>query len=257
MDTTSNFRKYEKAIRSAATVCTDENLLLAREGALAAYYAPLDWVNPSACVALVGITPGKTQANNALTEARKALAESAEPQEVIARAKRIGAFSGTMRGNLISLLDRVGIHTFLGLNSSTELFGRSGHLLQSMSILPFPVLVDGKDYNGTPDPIRTPFLNQLTEKYFVPMVRELPKAVFIPLGPVPTKVLHSLADRGSIDRSRILDGLPHPSGANAERIAYFLGLKAKELLSAKTDPKKLDDAKRQLLSKLALLPSPV
>ena len=34
--------------------------------------------------------------------------------------------------------------------------------------------------------------------------------------------------------------MPHPSGANAERIAYFLGRKSREALCAKTDPAKLD-----------------
>ena len=37
--------------------------------------------------------------------------------------------------------------------------------------------------------------------------------------------------------------MPHPSGANAERISYFLGRKPRERLSAKTDPHKLDGAR--------------
>jgi hypothetical protein len=48
----------------------------------------------------------------------------------------------------------------------------------------------------------------------------------------------------------VLNGLPHPSGANAERIAYFLGKKAKESLSVKTNPATLDSAKCKLIFKM-------
>lgn len=50
---------------------------------------------------------------------------------------------------------------------------------------------------------------------------------------------------------QVLTGLPHPSGANAERIQYFLGRKAAAALSTKTDPSKLDAA-RQALSNQVL-----
>jgi hypothetical protein len=57
----------------------------------------------------------------------------------------------------------------------------------------------------------------------------------------------------AIDYQRILDGLPHPSGANAECIAYFLGTKSKERLSAKTDAKKLEGARELLRSRVLAL----
>jgi hypothetical protein len=242
MDKLSLYRKYEKAMRSPTASCMDERLLMAREGTLSTYYAPFDWVNQDARVTLVGITPGKTQANNALAEARKALAESAAPLDVIARAKRTAAFSGAMRGNLIAMLDRIGLHKPLGLRSCEDLFGSASLLLQTTSVLPFPIFVDGENYKGTPDPLRTTFLQRLTEQYFVPTIQALPKSIFLPLGPVPAKVMLSLADAGVIDRNRVLDGIPHPSGPNGERISYFLGKKSRSLLSKKTDANKLDAA---------------
>lgn len=45
-------------------------------------------------------------------------------------------------------------------------------------------------------------------------------------------------------------GMPHPSGANAERIAYFLGRKPKAALSAKTNADTIDAMKSQLLAQL-------
>jgi len=47
--------------------------------------------------------------------------------------------------------------------------------------------------------------------------------------------------------------LPHPSGANAERIAYFIGGKPRARLSVKVDPDKLDAAREQALRAIAKL----
>jgi len=49
-------------------------------------------------------------------------------------------------------------------------------------------------------------------------------------------------------------GLPHPSGANAERIAFFLERKRREDLSAKVDPVKLVAARTALVEKVSQLP---
>ena len=43
----------------------------------------------------------------------------------------------------------------------------------------------------------------------------------------------------------------HPSGANAERIAYFLGRKSRDQLSVKTNPDKIDAARTALLRQIA------
>ena len=77
--------------------------------------------------------------------------------------------------------------------------------------------------------------------------------MFVPLGDKVSEALQSLADLGLLDEDRILSGLPHPSGANAERIAYFLGNKDRAALCAKTDPVKLDRACEQLRDMVAAL----
>lgn len=244
--TSSTFTKYQSAIRSyAGNPCATE-LLMAKDGALSVYYAPFEWVNPQARVVLVGITPGETQAANALGEARRAMYEGVAESEVLRRAKATGAFSGAMRPNLISLLDAVGLHEWLGLTSCDELFGSASSLLQTASVLQFPVYVDGENYNGAPEPTKHPLLREMVLQHFGKTCPQLSSAVFVPLGPVPTKVLAWLATQGAVERSRVLYGLPHPSGANAERIKYFLGQKLRAELSAKTDPDKLDSARTAL-----------
>lgn len=227
---------------------------MAKDGPLAVYYAPFEWVNPHARVVLVGITPGKTQAANALAEAKRAMLERVSDTEVLRRAKATGAFSGAMRPNLVSLLDTVGLHTWLGLNTCQDLFERSSGLLQTASVQQFPVFLDGKNYHGTPDPLKHPLLREMVMQHFGQMCTQLSGAVFIPLGPVPTKVLAWLTTQGVIARNQVLEGLPHPSGANAERIRYFLGQKERTDLSAKTDPDKLDMAKAALVRAVKSLP---
>jgi hypothetical protein len=70
---------------------------------------------------------------------------------------------------------------------------------------------------------------------------------------VVTDALAWLSTQGVLDPSRVLSGLPHPSGANAERIAYFLGRKSRASLSAKTDPDKLDAARERVMKAVAAL----
>lgn len=226
---------------------------MAQDGAVSVYYAPFEWVNPQARVVLVGITPGKTQAANALGEAQRAIQSGVPDAEVLKRAKATGAFSGAMRPNLVSLLDAVGLQKWLGLASCGDLFGSAAGMMQTASVLQFPVFVDGENYNGTPDPTKHLLLREMIAQHFGKTCAQLPEAVFVPLGPVPSKVLAWLATQGAVHPSRVLDGLPHPSGANAERIKYFLGQKPRSERSAKTDPDKLDAAKAALIKAVSCL----
>ena len=75
-------------------------------------------------------------------------------------------------------------------------------------------------------------------------------AYWIPLGKEPSAVLAELIKRGEIDSNYVLDGFPHPSGANAERIAYFLGRKPANQLSEKTNPHSIDASKAILREKI-------
>jgi hypothetical protein len=79
--------------------------------------------------------------------------------------------------------------------------------------------------------------------------------VFIPLGQGVDAVFEKLASDGVIATNRVLSGLPHASGANAERIAYFCQRKDRDRLSGKTNPEKLDEARTSVLNRVAELSS--
>ncbi len=226
------------------------DLLISRSAQLATYYAPFEHVNTAARVVLVGITPGLFQARNALEKLRAALRSGLSDADALRQAKEVASFSGPMRTALVDMLDSVGLQAALGLHSCAELFSSAKDLVHYTSALRNPVLVGGQNYTGNPAILRTPYLRSMAEDWLADEVRQLPGALWVPLGKEPTAVLRSCVAQGLINGERVLDGLPHPSGANAERIAYFLGRKQRESLSAKTRADTIDTARNQLICKV-------
>jgi hypothetical protein len=230
-----------------------KKLELASTENLQVCYAPFEHINPNARVVIVGITPGRQQMLKALGEARRQLVMGSDDLQVLKAAKSVGSFSGDIRTHLVSLLDNVGINSWLGISSCSALFGNSALLVQTTSALRNPVFLKGKDYNGTPNMTRNPMLREQLLTHFAEDVRALPNAVFVPLGGKVAEALQFLADRGYLNKNQILDGLPHPSPQNIERIRYFLGQKPKQLLSAKTNGDAIDAARSSILSKVLAL----
>jgi hypothetical protein len=230
-------------------------LLLAEDRNLQIYYAPFDFVNPTAKVVLVGITPGLQQAVNALNAARQGFLRDASTEEVARVAKSTGSFSGPMRRNLVDMLNYIGLDRALGLPSCEALFSAAVDKVHFTSMLRYPVFASGKDYNGSPAVLGHPLLEGQVREFFARELVQLRHAVIVPLGPKVQEVVTWLAGQGVIDEGRVLSGMPHPSGANAERIAYFLGRKPRELLSSRTNANTIDLAKSKLLNKMAKLGS--
>jgi len=231
-----------------------DGFLLGRTGAISAHYIPFDYVNPAARLVLVGITPGFVQWKNAVREARRQLALGAPPEQVLRAAKYAGAFSGAIRPNLVALLDHVGLQRWLGIASCASLFGADAHLMHVTAALRHPIFVDDRNYNGAaPNMLTTPFLQTQLLDYFAHEAQQLPAAVYVPLGPKVGLALDWLARRGVLAPDRILHGMPHPSGANAERIAYFLGRKEKATLSSRTNGAQIDADRLALRARMAAL----
>jgi hypothetical protein len=228
-----------------------EDLELYRDGQISMYYAPFDYRNPHARVALCGITPGRQQALLALAEAHRQLNEGAPDETVLLRAKLAASFGGPTRRNLVALLDHIGLPGLLGIETSAELFSSQADLVHFTSVLRYPVFVRGANYSGVPDMLAHPRLLQQIEDHLAPEVQALrPGVIFIPMGPKPARGLHYLVQRGLLDRDQVWEGLPHPSGANAERIAFFLGNKPAERLSLQTNAAAILAKKEKLLEKV-------
>jgi hypothetical protein len=239
-------------VTSAAHI--PDAFLLARAGRVEARYIPFDYVNRGARVVVVGISPGFVQWKNAMRAAQRGLHEGLPMPELLRAAKYTGAFSGAIRPNLVALLDHIGLQRWLGIASCATLFGPDAHLMHVTGALRQAIFVDGTNYNGAnPNMVTTPLLQAQLLDYFGQEAAQLPGAVFVPLGPKVGEALSWLARRGLLDEERILHGLPHPSGANAERIAYFLGRKEKAALSSRTNGARIDADRLALREKMAVL----
>jgi hypothetical protein len=236
------------AAASQAEIQSDPSLsgrlVLDRQDPFCVTYAPFDHVNRSARVVLVGITPGRQQAVNALLEARRQLRVGADIGAASKAAKETASFSGKMRPKLVEMLDHIGLDRWLGIRSSQELFGASAGLVHYTSALRYPVYSQGENYSGSSRITSHPLLRRYVREFLGGEVRALPDAVWIPLGPWPTAALGVLIREGL---------LAHPSGSNGERIAYFLGRKSRELLSVKTNPVQIDAAREKLLGRMTSL----
>ncbi len=225
-------------------------LIRARYGDLTVEYAPFDHVEEGAELVIVGLTPGRQQAANALEALASELKMGTSAKLALERAKRTASFSGPMRANLIAMLDEIGVPALYGRASAAEFFSDRQSRVHFTSALRYPVYLEGKNYSGTPDPLSQPILKVMIETHLAEEAKRLRAAIWVPLGQHAEAALLHLASSGGLPRANILVGLPHPSGANAERIAYFLGRKDRASLSAKTNAARLDEAKRRLLEQV-------
>jgi hypothetical protein len=253
------FPRYRAAIRALdlAQVATPaqipETFLLAREGRYSTHYIPFESVHPRARIVVAGITPGFAQWINAMREAQRQLALGSDDAALLRATRLAGAFSGAIRPNFVALLDAIGVQRWLGIASCATLFGEHAGLVQVSAILRHPVFVDAKNYSGSPSPLRNGFLREQVLHWFAAEALLLPDALYIPMGASVSETLDWLVQQGVIKSGRVLHGLPHPSGANAERVAYFLGRKERAALSGKTNGAQIDAARERLMAQMAAL----
>lgn len=216
-------------------------------------YFPIGPVKVDARIAIVGLTPGRQQMRNAWAEARRCLRDGLSEMETLASVEVFASFSGPMRSNLVAMLDAIGVNGLLDLKSTASLWASDANLAHFTSALCFPVFVDGKNYSGAPSMFTTPLLREHLMNGFARQATILREAIFVPLGPIVGTALELVAVEMNIDRNRVLNGLPHPSGANAERIAFFLGRKPQHMLSSRVAPERLITARTELQAKVSSL----
>jgi len=197
-------------------------LLVESDDRFRVFYSPFDWFNPSARVIILGITPGWTQMELACRAAREAILSGATPDEVCRAAKMHGSFAGPMRSNLVKMLDGIGLHTALDLESSARLFDAPRHLLHTASAIRYPVFKGNNNYTGNgPRPAKSPLLMKIARTVLVPELNSVANALIVPLGKSVEELLEVLGREGLVRPGRWLSGFPHPSGANGHRARLF------------------------------------
>ncbi|MBY3618943.1 hypothetical protein HGO21_05235 [Acinetobacter sp. CUI P1] len=226
----NHLQQYKAAMLSLpkATALTKEDLqvdklLMKRSGKLEMYYAPHnEYLNPTAKVIIIGLTPGFTQMRIAIQEGVIGLESGLSDEEVCRKAKEAARFAGSMRSTLIHMLDTLGLHHYLNLTSSDELFQEQQTNLHTTSLLRFPVFVEQKNYSGAhPKLLSDPFLRECALLSLEQELGILNQALIIPLGKTVEGMLQLLVSEEKLDQRRCLWGFPHPSGANGHRFRQF------------------------------------
>jgi hypothetical protein len=208
--------KYERA----ELICP--RFLLFSQANLDVYYAPFHNLNPNARLALLGLTPGWTQMEEAFRAARKGLSYGLDGQHLFEQIDRTGSFSGPMRKNLVEMLDGIGINALLGISSCLSLFDTLHHLVHFTSVVSAPIFKNGENYRGSAPPLlQVPKLKEWVVENLAIELASMPQAVIVPLGRVADAAIRFLKQNViSLDR-RCLAGFPHPSGANGHRQQDF------------------------------------
>ena len=96
-----------------------------------------DYVNPKAKVVIVGITPGNSQL--------KGDREGLDLREI----KRKNAFAGSMRPNLVKMLDYIGVNRLLDIESCSSLWEEDFDKVDMTSLLKeatYELKKDGSTY---------------------------------------------------------------------------------------------------------------
>lgn len=187
------------------------------------YYAPHnETVNELARVFIVGITPGWTQTSIAYKTANDGLKKGFSDEVIKKNCKKESRFAGSMRNNLIEMLDLIELNEKLGITSCSELFECYDNLLHTTSLIPYPVFINNKNYTGSnPKILDNMELFGYVKKYFYEEIKKLPNVLIIPLGKAVEEVLEFMISENLLRREQCLFGFPHPSGANGHRRKQF------------------------------------
>ena len=221
------FKKYQEKIKKLNNFEKEdilkEEFELYNKDNMKIYYAPHnEIINDKAKIFIVGITPGWTQTSIAYKIAHDGLINNLMSDIIKQNCKRNSRFAGSMRKNLIEMLDELSLNSKLHIDSCSELFDDKDYLLHTTSIIPYPVFINNKNYTGSnPKIMDNKVLYSFVKKYFYNEMKKLSEALIIPLGKAVEEVLEQMIKENLIKEEQCLLGFPHPSGANGHRKSQF------------------------------------
>jgi hypothetical protein len=203
----------------------DEELLMAVEGPYRVYFAPIGAIpDPSARIVFVGLTPGLTQVELCAALHHNTDAVIRNNPEAFSRLliSKV-SFGGSMRTNLCTMLDELGVPEMLNAQSSKDLFESADVQIAATSALMYPVFIgkENKNFGGTVDLAARGLFREMIASLLAPRLAAAPRALIVPLGNSAGSGVKYLVDRGEVSIDRVLLGLPHPSGQNGHRKKHF------------------------------------
>jgi hypothetical protein len=112
----SKFAQFKSLIQSLSSITPEaiksEQFLLEKDEkkSLEIYYAPFEYVNEHAKVVIVGITPGLNQMEKSYSTIFNAKNLAVSDEKILSQVKNNSSFEGTMRKNLVQMLDEIKLH---------------------------------------------------------------------------------------------------------------------------------------------------
>ena len=161
-----------------------QDFLIDKDNRLEIYYAPHnEYINSKAKIFIIGITPGFQQMSTAMATAREGIENGKSIEEIKYDCKVAGRFSGSLRKNIISMLDEINLNKSLNINSCDELFKEKDYLLHTTSLIPYPVFFKGNNYTGhSPKLMKSEFLMKYVYENLIENIEKLGDVLIIPLG---------------------------------------------------------------------------
>ncbi|OON95369.1 MAG: hypothetical protein ATN36_08535 [Epulopiscium sp. Nele67-Bin005] len=213
-----------------------KDLLLDKKDNLEIYYAPHnEYINTKSKLLIIGITPGFSQMNTAISTAREGLKNNIDIPTIQKMCKDKARFSGTLRTSLINMLDEIELNNILNIKSCSSLFEQENTFIHTTSLIKHPTFVNKNNYNGhSPKLLGNQFLITYIKNNLSNELTNLDQNIpIIPLGTAVESVLAQLAKENFINPYQILIGFPHPSGANRNRISQLKTNKKNLILTLK------------------------
>jgi len=190
----------------------NKEFLIEKDGNIEIYYAPFDYINSKAKIAIVGITPGLQQ----MTQSFQAIKDGKSLKEV----KDLSSFKGSMRTTLIKYMDELKINKILKIKTCESLFNIDSKYLHTTSLVKYPVFDKGKNYSGA-NILKKKILLEFIEKNFLKELKILQNSIIIPLGNTVSSTIDYLNTKHQLNLKCFLKGFPHPSGLNVRKNIQF------------------------------------
>ena len=190
----------------------NKEFLIEKDGNIEIYYAPFDYINSKAKIAIVGITPGLQQ----MTQSFQAIKDGKSLKEV----KDLSSFKGSMRTTLVKYMDELTIHQILKIKTCESLFDLDSKYLHTTSLVKYPVFDKGKNYSGS-GLLKKKILLDFLEAHFVKELKKLDKTIIVPLGNTVSSTIDYLNNEFKLNLKCFLKGFPHPSGLNVRKDIQF------------------------------------
>ena len=136
----SGFNRYEALLPKAAPASLEDipvELRIYADDKIEVWYSPMGAATEDPKIWILRITPGWNQMQIAYASAAVALQNGASPHVAATMEKPEVKFAGSMRNNLVSMMDALGFPDILSVSTSANSIGREQ--LRTGSVLKYPV----------------------------------------------------------------------------------------------------------------------